>query len=82
VASSTTVSHVNPYLKPTQKGKKKKRKSNKKKKKRKALGRQQTIPLRVALAKLFHDERYPEGEIVEYTIFDTPRLKNFVVYPL
>ncbi|ERF70570.1 Methionine aminopeptidase 2 [Endocarpon pusillum Z07020] len=45
--------------------KKKKRKSNKKKK-RKALGGQQTIPPRVALANLFHDQRYPEGKIVEY----------------
>ncbi|KAF2472806.1 methionine aminopeptidase 2-like protein [Lindgomyces ingoldianus] len=50
---------------PDNKGKKKKRKSNKKKKKR-ALGGQQTTPPRVALANLFHNQRYPEGEIVEY----------------
>lgn len=47
------------------KGKKKKRKSNKKKKS-KALGGQQTSPPRVALANLFPNQRYPEGEIVEY----------------
>lgn len=44
---------------------KKKRKS-KKKPKRKALGGQQTTPPRVALINLFHNQRYPEGEIVEY----------------
>ncbi|KAJ9663835.1 hypothetical protein H2198_000595 [Neophaeococcomyces mojaviensis] len=44
--------------------KKKKRKSNKKKKKKALNG--QTTPPRVALANLFHDQRYPEGEIVEY----------------
>ncbi|KAF3491826.1 methionine aminopeptidase 2 [Arthroderma uncinatum] len=46
-------------------GKKRKRKSNKKKKK-KTLGGQQTTPPRVALANIFPDQRYPQGEIVEY----------------
>ncbi|MCJ1237979.1 hypothetical protein MMC14_005966 [Varicellaria rhodocarpa] len=46
-------------------GKKKRRKNNKKKK-RKALSGQQTTPPRVALANLFLDQRYPEGEIVDY----------------
>ncbi|KFY46389.1 hypothetical protein V495_02500 [Pseudogymnoascus sp. VKM F-4514 (FW-929)] len=44
---------------------KKKRKRNKKKK-IKALGGSQTTPPRVALADLYHDQRYPEGEISEY----------------
>ncbi|KAF2243457.1 methionine aminopeptidase 2-like protein [Trematosphaeria pertusa] len=44
--------------------KKKKRKSNKKKKKK--VPGQQSTPPRVALANLFADQRYPEGEIVEY----------------
>jgi methionyl aminopeptidase len=67
VASLTIVSQleVNTHLKLTPEGRKKKRKSNKKKK-RKALGGQQMTPPRVALANLFHDQRYPEGEIVEY----------------
>lgn len=67
MASPTVVSQldVNPHWKLTPEGKKKKRKSNKKKKK-KALGGQQTTPPRVALANLFHDQRYPEGEIVDY----------------
>jgi len=39
---------------------KKKRKNNKKKKK------EQTAPPRVALANVFHVNKYPEGEIVEY----------------
>jgi methionyl aminopeptidase len=56
---------LNTHLKLTREGKKKKRKSNKKKKK-KALGGQQTAPPRVPLAHLFHDQQYPEGEIVEY----------------
>ncbi|KAI9662348.1 MAG: hypothetical protein M1821_008515 [Bathelium mastoideum] len=47
--------------------KRKKRKSNKKKKKNVVDG-QQTTPPRVALANLFHGQRYPEGEIVEYVI--------------
>ena len=52
-------------MKLTLEGKKKKSKSNKKKKK-KAPGGQQTTPPRVALVNLIHDERYPEGEVVEY----------------
>ena len=52
-------------MKLTPEGKKKKRGSNRKKK-RKALGGQQTTPPTVALANLFHDQRYSEGEIVEY----------------
>lgn len=52
------------YSKLIPEGKKKKRKSNKKKKK-KATGGQQTTPPRVPLADIFHDQRYPEGEIVE-----------------
>ena len=65
MVSPTIVSQleVNSHLKLTLEGKKK-RKSNKKK--RKALGRQQTTPPRVALADLFDDQRYPEGETVEY----------------
>ncbi|KAK2865418.1 hypothetical protein FQN49_003596 [Arthroderma sp. PD_2] len=50
---------------PNSEGKKRKRKNNKKKKK-KTLSGQQTTPPRVALTNIFHDERYPEGEIVEY----------------
>ncbi|OJD13558.1 methionine aminopeptidase, type II [Emergomyces pasteurianus Ep9510] len=46
-------------------GKKKPRKRNKKKKK-KTQGGPQTAPPRVALAHLFHDQRYPEAEIVQY----------------
>jgi len=49
----------------TWKGKpKKKRKNNKKKKK------EQTAPPRVALANVFHGNKYPEGEIVEYAVHD------------
>ncbi|ORY01445.1 methionine aminopeptidase 2-like protein [Clohesyomyces aquaticus] len=44
---------------------KKKRKRNKKKKPATS-AQQQTSPPRVALAALFPDQRYPEGEIVEY----------------
>ena len=47
------------------KKKKKKRKSNKKKKKKAPSG-EQTTPPTVALADLFHDQRYPEGEAVDY----------------
>lgn len=54
------------YVKLTSVGKKKKRKSNRKKKKKPAQV-QQTIPPRVQLANLFPDQRYPEGQIVEYT---------------
>lgn len=65
--SPTPVSHPdgNAHVKLTPKGGKKKRKRNKKKKS-KALHDQQTTPPRVALADLFQDQRYPEGEIVEY----------------
>lgn len=55
----------NRYSNLTLEGKKKKRKTNKKKKK-KPLGGQQTTPPRVAIASIFADERYPEGEIVQY----------------
>ena len=56
---------VNTHWKLSPEGKKKRRKNNKKKK-RKALSGQQTTPPRVALANLFLDQRYPEGEIVDY----------------
>ncbi|KAF2791897.1 methionine aminopeptidase 2-like protein [Melanomma pulvis-pyrius CBS 109.77] len=46
-------------------GKKKRKRSNKKKKK--VPKGQQTIPPRVALASLFPNQQYLEGEIVEYT---------------
>ncbi|KAL9114398.1 MAG: hypothetical protein Q9227_001479 [Pyrenula ochraceoflavens] len=46
-------------------GKKKKRKRNKKKKS-KTSGGKQTAPPSVALASIFHDDRYPEGQIVQY----------------
>ncbi|KAF2867818.1 methionine aminopeptidase 2-like protein [Massariosphaeria phaeospora] len=46
-------------------GGKKKRKRNRTKKKKTA-GAQQTAPPRVALTQLFHDQPYPEGNIVEY----------------
>ncbi len=65
---------VNTHLKLTPEGKKKKRESNRKKK-RKALGVQQTTPPRVALANLFHDQRYSEGEIVEY-VTDNDNLRR------
>lgn len=55
---------MNAHLELTLEGKKKKRKSNKKKKKK--VPGQQSTPPRVALANLFADQRYPEGEIVEY----------------
>ena len=57
--------HFATRLKLSLEGKKKKRKS-KKKKKSKALRGQQTSLPRVALNILFPDQRYPEGEIVEY----------------
>ncbi|OBW67526.1 MAG: Uncharacterized protein AUREO_003950 [Aureobasidium pullulans] len=47
---------------------KKKRKNNKKKKK--AASGQQTTPPRVALANVFPDNKYPEGEFVEYAVDD------------
>ncbi|CAI6339453.1 unnamed protein product [Periconia digitata] len=47
--------------------KKKKRKRNKSNKKKKdASAQQQTAPPRTALATLFRDGKYPEGEIVDY----------------
>ncbi|OBT55452.1 hypothetical protein VE04_04616 [Pseudogymnoascus sp. 24MN13] len=49
---------------PDNSGKKKRKRS--KKKKSKTVYDQQTTPPRVALADLFQDHRYPEGEIVEY----------------
>ena len=76
MVSPTTVSQLEVYthMKITPEGKKKKRKSNKKKK-RKALGGQQTTPPRVALANLFHDQPYPEGEVVEY-VTDNDNLRR------
>ena len=53
-------------LKLTPKGIKKKRKSNKKKKKKASAG-QQTAPPRIALTNLFHQQQYPEGQVVEYS---------------
>ncbi|THY81799.1 methionine aminopeptidase 2-like protein [Aureobasidium pullulans] len=47
---------------------KKKRKNNKKKKK--AASGQQTTPPRVALANVFPDNKYPEGEVIEYAVND------------
>ncbi|KAK5945349.1 hypothetical protein PMZ80_002553 [Knufia obscura] len=58
--------YINTCKKLTPRGKKKKRKSNKKKKKKKAQRGQQTTPPRVPLANLFPDQRYPEGQVVEY----------------
>ncbi|OBT63031.1 hypothetical protein VE03_08164 [Pseudogymnoascus sp. 23342-1-I1] len=49
---------------PDNSGKKKRKRS--KKKKSRAVHDQQTTPPRVALADLFQDQRYPEGEIFEY----------------
>jgi methionyl aminopeptidase len=46
-------------------GNKKKRTRNRKKNKKPTSG-QQTVPPRVALAHIFHDQPYPEGEIIEY----------------
>jgi methionyl aminopeptidase len=46
-------------------GNKKKRNRNRKKNKKPTSG-QQTVPPRVALADIFHDQPYPEGEIIEY----------------
>ncbi|KAG9940680.1 methionine aminopeptidase, partial [Aureobasidium melanogenum] len=61
--------HVGCDLKADNSKTKKKRKNNKKKKKAPAKG-QQTAPPRVALANIFHGNKYPEGEIVEYAISD------------
>jgi len=66
---------VNTHLKLTPEGKKKKKRESNRKKKRKALGVQQTTPPRVALANLFHDQRYSEGEIVEY-VTDNDNLRR------
>ena len=76
MVSPTRVSQleVNTHLMLSPEGKKKNRKSSKKKK-RKIVGRQQTTPPRVALANLFHDQRYPEGEIVEY-VTDNDNLRR------
>lgn len=60
-----TFLRINTYLKLIPVGKKKKRKSNKKKKKKVSAGKQ-TAPPTVALANLFQDQHYPQGEIVEY----------------
>lgn len=67
MVSPTTVSQldVNSHEMLTPEGGRKKRKRSKKKKS-KTLHDQQTTPPRVALADLFQDQRYPEGEIVEY----------------
>lgn len=48
---------------------KKKRKRSKSKKK-KAPNGQQSTPPRVALAKVFHNQPYPPGEVVEYAVHD------------
>lgn len=45
---------------------KKKKQKNNKKKKSKVNDPKQTVPPRVALSDLFHDQRYPEGEIVSH----------------
>ena len=65
---------INTHAKLSTGGKKEKRKTKKKKKKR-ALGIQQTIPPRVALTNLFHDQRYPEGEILDY-VFRNDNLRR------
>ena len=46
---------------------KKKKRKNKKSKKKKGGNGGQTVPPRVALASIFCDLKYPEGEIIEYT---------------
>jgi methionyl aminopeptidase len=51
-------------------GTKKKRKRNKTKKTKKALAKQQTAPPRIALANLFPNKLYPEGQIVKYATKD------------
>ena len=63
--------HSKPFgyqirLQLTPKGKKKKRR-NKKKKTKKASSGQQTVPPRTALTDLFRDQRFPQGEIIEYS---------------
>ncbi|KAI4724236.1 methionine aminopeptidase 2-like protein [Aureobasidium sp. EXF-10728] len=59
--------HAGSDLKADNRKTKKKRKNNKKKKKKTLSVEQQTTPPRVALANLFRGNKYPEGEIVEYT---------------
>ena len=54
---------------------KKKTKKNKKKKKRKASGGQQTTPPSIALANLFLNQRYPEGEVIDY-VTDNDNLRR------
>ncbi|KAL9007823.1 MAG: hypothetical protein Q9173_006989, partial [Seirophora scorigena] len=56
-------------------GKKKKKRNNKKKKSKVAAG-QQTTPPTVALANLFHHQRYPDGEIVEYATSSNDNLRR------
>lgn len=70
----------NTHLELTPEGKKKKRKNNKKKT-RKVLGGQQTTSPRVALANLFHNQRYPEGEVVEH-VTDNDSLRRTTVEEL
>lgn len=53
-----------------QEGKTKKKKKNNRKKKHVPGKGQQTTPPRIALANLFHGNKYPEGEIVEHAIKD------------
>ena len=67
MVSPTVVSQLEAVvpLMLTSEGKKKKKRSSKKKK-RKAPNGQQTTPPRVALANVFPDQRYPEGQLVEY----------------
>lgn len=55
---------ANQKFVPTQQGKVKKRRSNKKKKKEATIG-EQNVPPRVELVKLFHNQRYLEGELVD-----------------
>ncbi|KAL8786831.1 MAG: hypothetical protein Q9213_002568 [Squamulea squamosa] len=63
------LNNVRTHVMLSPEGKKSKRKRNmKKKKKSKVLGGQQTAPPRIALASLFLNEQYPEGEIVEHVI--------------
>ncbi|THY65523.1 methionine aminopeptidase 2-like protein [Aureobasidium pullulans] len=53
----------------TENSKNKKKRKNNKKKKKDASG-QQTTPPRVALANVFPDNKYPEGEVIEYAVND------------
>ncbi|TLD18264.1 methionine aminopeptidase [Venturia nashicola] len=50
--------------------KKKKKNSKKKKKNKKTATAKQTTPPRVALANIFHNQPFPEGQIVHYAIKD------------